>query len=353
MPLRSESSTLSIQPSSSRRSSASTWLSISELPWWNLIATAEFVWADSMKEIDYQDLNYSNGGLFRSTVARSSSASIRRQRRLLITTTSEGEATNFRVKLERPIAAAFGVMSPTPTATPIRINDGTSSRAVSNFQFNETLDPNNASLSTSDFRVEHRFNASLSYRFNSDGRWPTTLSGYYNHQSGRPYSYIYGRQFFPSINEEQYFSNDLLWVPANEGDVVLSRGTWPDLDRYINSEKCLSNNRGKIVPRNDCASPWNTTLDLRVAQDLPIRQTKIQLTFDILNFMNIFDDEAGSLWFANFNTLSPINIEGITDDGRPIYALDNTITDPENNEKYQLHTTKSRWRARVGIRWTF
>jgi hypothetical protein len=326
-----------------------------QLPWWNLIGTAELVYADSLKEIDYRDLNIQRTGesvpfdgrpVFERINSDVSGAYESRN-------TSDGKATNFAVKLERPFRSGVWGYVSYAYGNAEAVNDGTSSRAVSNFQFNEQLDPNNAIATTSDFQVEHRFNASLSYRFNRDSRWPTTLSGFYNHQSGRPYSYIYGSQFFPSVNEERYFSNDLLWIPANEGDVVLSRGTWAELDRYINSEACLKNNRGQIAKRNDCDAPWNTTFDLRVAQDIPIRKTNLQLTFDILNFMNLFDDNAGSLWFANFNTLSPINIDGITDDGRPIYALGRTITDPENNAKYELHTVKSRWRARLGIRWTF
>jgi len=326
-----------------------------QLPWWNLIGTAELVWTDSIKEINYRDLNIQKTGevlpsdgrpLFETIYTDVSGA-------YEILNTSEGDATNFILKVARPYrGGVYGFVS-YAYGDSNTINDGTSSRAVSNFQFNETLDPNNASLSTSDYQVQHRFTASLSYRFNGDSRWPTTLSGYYNHQSGRPYSYIYGSQPFLSINRENYYSNDLLWVPANEGDVVLSRGTWEQFDSFIASDKCLNNNRGKIVPRNDCDAPWYTTFDVHVAQDIPIRKTKLQLTLDIFNFLNIFDDEAGSLWFANFNTLSPINLDGFTDDGTPIYALGNDITDPDNNDKFELHTEKSRWRAQVGIRWTF
>ena len=326
-----------------------------QLPWWNLIATAELVYADSLEEIDYKDLNLiRDGGSVpfdgRPTFTRFDPAVSGAYQ---ITNTSLGDATNFSIKVERPFRqGVWGFVSYT-YGDAESVNDGTSSRAVSNFQFNEQIDPNNAIATTSDFQVEHRFNASLSYRFNADSRWPTTLSGFYNLQSGRPYSYIYGSQPSGSINTDGYFSNDLLYVPANENDVVITLGTWEDLDRYINSEECLRNSRGGIVGRNECDAPWNSQIDIRIAQDLPIRKTNLQLTFDILNFWNIFDDESGALRFANFNTLSPINYQGVSDEGLPIYALDRTITDPENNPKYQTHSIVSRWRAKVGIRWTF
>jgi hypothetical protein len=324
-----------------------------QLPWWNLIATAELVWADSIKEIDYQNVNIFQDGVsaidgrpvFDEVDSDVSGA-------YLIKNTSEGEATNFSVKLERPYRSGiWGFVSYTYGDSET-INDGTSSRAVSNWQFNEQLQPNQSILSPSDFSVEHRFNASLSYRFNNESRWPTTLSGYYNLQSGRPYSYIYDFQPRGSVNNDGFFDNDLLFVPANEGDVEIGRGTWEDLDRYISSEPCLESRRGQIAKRNDCEAPWNHTLDIRIAQDIPIRQTRLQLTLDILNFVNLFDSDAGALRYAEFNSLDPITVD-FTDDGRYEYDLDASITNPEDNPKYDTHPVRSRWRARVGIRWTF
>jgi len=51
--------------------------------------------------------------------------------------------------------------------------------------------------------------------------------------------------------------------------------------------------------------------------------------------------------------LTPIAYEGINDAGKPIYTLSRDITDPANNNKYDLHSLSSRWRAKWGIRWTF
>ena len=77
------------------------------------------------------------------------------------------------------------------------------------------------------------------------------------------------------------------------------------------------------------------------------------MTFDILNFMNLLDKEAGSVSYANFNTLDPVSYDGVNDAGKPIYTLDRVITDPDDNNKYDFHSLQSRWRARWGIRWTF
>lgn len=326
-----------------------------QLPWWDLVGTVELVMSDSLEEIDYRDLNIRRSGevvpsdgrpIFERVDPSVTGA-------YLITNTSEGESTNLSIKLERPYRGGiWGFVSYTYGDSEV-INDGTSSRAVSNFQFNEQIDPNNAIATPSDYQVEHRFSASLSYRFNADTRWPTTVSGFYNLQSGRPYGYIYDFQPFPSINEDFYFDNDLLYVPATEADVEISRGTWADLDRYIASEECLNDHRGRIAERNDCEAPWNHTLDIRIAQDIPIRQTNLQLTFDLLNALNLLDEDSGTLRYAEFNNLDPITLDGFNDDGLPIYSLDGTITDPQNNPKFDTHPVRSRWRAKLGLRWTF
>jgi outer membrane receptor for ferrienterochelin and colicin len=325
-----------------------------ELPWWGLIGSAELLFTNSIQEIDYKDLNLVQTGTLpfdgRPTFTRLDGSV---SGAYLITNTTKGEATNFSLKIERPYRNGFSGFVSYAYGDSKTVNDGSSSRAVSNFQFNEAVDPNNAPESTSDFEVEHRFNASASYQFNRRTRYPTTVSAFYNLQAGRPFSWIYGFQAFPSINSDRYFSNDLFYVPAGPDDVVLSSGTWEQLDAFISSDECLSSHRGEIAPRNCSRAPWNHSLDLRIAQDIPVKNTNLQLTFDILNLVNLFDKDAGVLRFAEFNTVSPVDFDGFDASGRPIYSLNRIVTDPENNDKFDTHNIRSRWRAKLGLRWTF
>jgi len=325
-----------------------------ELPWWGLIGSVEFLFTDSQKEIDYKDLNLVQTGTLpfdgRPVFGRLDSSVTGAY---FITNTGQGEATNVAVKIEKPYRDGFSGFVSYAYGDSKTINDGTSSRAVSNFQFNEAVDPNNATESTSDFEVEHRFTASASYGFNRRTKYPTTVSGFYNLQAGRPFSYIFGFQAFPSINSDRYFSNDLLYVPAGPGDVVINGGTFEQLDAFISSEPCLASNRGGIAPRNCGRAPWSHSFDIRIAQDIPIQWSNLQLTFDVLNVLNIFDENSGVLRFAEFNAISPVDFDGFDDQGRPIYTLNSFVTDPENNDKFQTHNIRSRWRAQLGVRWSF
>ena len=325
-----------------------------QLPWWDLVGSIEMVWSEMQEDIDYQDLNITPTGQTRGFDGRPLFTKVDPAvtGAYLIKNTSDGGANNYAVKVERPFRRGVsGFVSYAYGDTSV-VNDGSSSRAVSNFQFNEQFNPNQATENRSDYSVRHRFNASLAYQFNADSRWPTTLSGFYNLQSGRPYSYIYAFQV-SQLNNDNYFNNDVFYVPSGPDDVIITNGTWEQLDRWISSDSCLNDNRGTYVPRNRCKAPWFHTLDIRVAQDIPIRKTHLQLTMDILNVVNIFDEDSGTRRYVNFDAAGDIDFIGETDDGRPIYGLTSSVTDPENNARYETDSRVSRWRMQLGIRWTF
>ena len=323
-----------------------------QLPWWGLVASLELVWSDSIEEVDYKNLNVEPTGelqfdgrpLYRTVSSDFNGA-------YLITNTSEGESTNLAVKLERPFQkGVWGYLS-YAWGDSKTVNDGTSSRAVSNWQFTEALDPNNARASTSEFEVEHRVNASISYRFNRDTKYATTVSAFYNLQSGRPYSTRFTGGF-PSINQDGFTSNDLFYVPAGPDDVLILNGTWDQLDAYIRSDAGLDAHRGQIVPRGASQAPWNHTLDLHVAQEIAIKDSTLQLTFDVLNLMNLFDSDSGVLKYANFSSLSPAVFTGVDEaTGKPQYVLTSTAFNPDN--KFTIHNVRSRWKMKLGVRWSF
>ncbi len=332
------------------------------LPWGGLVGTIEAVYTDSQNEIDYRNLNIVQTGslpfdgrpLFSEVDPGVDGA-------YFITNSSIGESTNVAVKLQRPYRNNLTWSASYAWNESTVVNDGSSSRAVSNWQFTEALDPNNVRGSTSDFEVEHRFNASVSYTADWGGSgWATTFSAFYNHQSGRPYSTLIGDAgppdfAFDSINEDGFTFNDLMYVPASPDEVFVTRGTFAQLEAYIDSDPCLAGNRGRIVSRNCSVAPWFHQLDVRIAQDIPVGgDRKVQLTFDLLNLMNLIDSDSGVLQYVQFSTTTPVEFAGIdADTGLPIYELQSIVTDPENNSRYETHNLRSRWRAKLGVRFRF
>jgi hypothetical protein len=325
-----------------------------QLPWMDLVGSIEAVYSDSIEEIDYADVNLVQTGTTFDGRPAFGRVNTGVTGAYLIRNTSQGEATNIAVKLERPLRNKLAWFVSYAYGDAEVVNDGTSSRAVSNYQFNESVDPNNAELGPSDFEVSDRFNASVTYYADwGTSKWGTTFSLFYNHQAGRPYSYIFGNQPTRSMNGDGYFDNDLVYVPSGPSDVVITNGTFEQLDAFIRSEPCLDSHRGEIAPRNCGEAPWTHSIDLRIAQDIPlVGRHKLQLTADVENLSNMFDDNSGVVRYVPFSTLEPWGISGVTADGRPIYGLGAVITNP-NTSKFTTHSTASRWRAKLGLRWMF
>jgi len=325
------------------------------LPWWNLVATAEVMWAQSTNEIDYMNLNIEQTGdvlpfdgrpIYETVDSDFSGV-------YYLTNTNKGDALNAIFKVELPYGRQpfWGIASYSYGESNV-VNDGTSSRAVSNWQYTEAPDPNNVGLSRSDFEIAHRVMINLNYEFNRNSRWSTVVSAIYNHQSGRPYMNIFDADW-PSTNQDGYFSNDPIYVPSGPDDVVITNGTWEQLEAYF-QRTGLGGYGGQISPRNAYTTPYITQTDLAIRQNIPIPgRSSLQISLDIFNFWNLIDADSGHVQYVQFGTLQPVEYLGVTDDGLPIYELDRIVTDPENNPIYTTDNLRSRWRMRFGVRWSF
>jgi hypothetical protein len=99
--------------------------------------------------------------------------------------------------------------------------------------------------------------------------------------------------------------------------------------------------------------PYITQTDLAIRQNIPIPgSSSLQVSLDIFNFWNLIDSESGLVQYVNYGTVTPVSYDGVTDDGRPIYELRNVVTDPDT-DIFQYNDLRSRWRARLGVRWSF
>jgi hypothetical protein len=326
------------------------------LPWWNMVATAEVMYSKSANEIDYKNLNIEKTGehlpfdnrILYDRVSTDYTGIF------YLTNTSKGDSTNVILKLEKPYGENpfWGSVSYTWGESNVVI-DGTSSRAVSNWQYMETPDPNNMGLSTSDFEIKHRMLANINYEFNRQSRWSTVVSLFWNRQSGRPYSTILADAYpYNTINGDYFDDNDLIYVPTGPDNVVLSGGTWDQLEAYF-ERAGLTKYAGQIAPRNVSFAPWITQTDLSIRQNIPIPgRSSLQVSLDMFNFWNLIDNESGIVRYVPYGTVTAARYDGMTEDGLPMYTLYNAVTDPEGG-LYEIDNLRSRWRMRLGLRWSF
>jgi len=214
------------------------------------------------------------------------------------------------------------------------VNDGTSSQARSNWRFNNVrTDPNNPELGRSLFSVAHRVNFMLGY----DIPVATTavrFSFFYDGFSGHPYSTTFDRD----INGD-FESNDLLFV-ASPNNVIITNGTVEEYATYVAGDNGLVNAVGATIERNGSRAPWRNYTDVKVAWQLPITVTDIEISLDIRNFLNLVNNEWGRVEYANFNELSPFRYEGVSADGTPMYRLNFIAQNPDS--KFSTDDLRSR-----------
>ncbi len=234
------------------------------------------------------------------------------------------------------------------------VNDGTSSIAYSNWKGHFSKDPNSANeLSFSKFDVPHKVMLSLNYttpRY-ARGRMQTTVGLIYNGYSGSRYSLSMREGYSgDSFNGDRYAGNTLLYIPNELEMEKMNFATPEDKDLFaawIEQDDYASKNRGQYAERNSKIAPWENRVDLHIAQDifyLKERGSKVQLTFDVMNFGNMLNKKWGASYSAPY-TLNPLYVS-VDADRTPTYSYNKT---PEVN----YNDIFSRWQAQVGVKVTF
>lgn len=250
------------------------------------------------------------------------------------------------------------------------VNDGTSSVAYSNWKYNYSRDTNSENeLGFSKFDIPHRVMLQASYTTPKylNGRMATTISVIYNGFSGSRYSLTTNE---PSINTDfngdGFNGNSLLYIPTDEelgkmnfvdltnnGEVVMTAEEGRQaFKQWIENDSYAKNHRGQFAERNSNLSPWEHEINLHLAQDiywLKERGSKIQVTFDIINFANMLNKKWGASYESAYN-VTPLTVQSIST------AADGTRTASytfNSNNTVEKSDIGSRWHAQVGLRVTF
>jgi hypothetical protein len=189
--------------------------------------------------------------------------------------------------------------------------DVTSSVAQSNWQFGRSYAGRQDAeeLRPSKFDAPHRIIASGTYTFPTK----TDVSMSFTGESGVPYEFVYGTD----MNGDNFNSNDLVYVPKDARDVneirfttlgsgasALTPAQQADaLESFINARECLRTQRGTIMLRNSCRTPWTKRVDLSARQSLPaVRGQRLSLQLDVFNFLNLVNKKWGSQDLGSTNS---------------------------------------------------
>ncbi|WP_224995557.1 carboxypeptidase regulatory-like domain-containing protein [Cesiribacter sp. SM1] len=333
-----------------------------ELPG-GIVGTLEGIFTKNLRNIDYRNLNVQQDGTLAGADNRPYFSDEFRNNNfnnvLLLTNTSEGYAYNASATLQKffnnglrtSVSYNYGVAKD--------VNAGTSSQAYSNWRYVENVyGPNTPELGYSDFDVRSRVVAALSYKLRYESGSATTLSLFYNGQSGIPFSYVYG----DDINNDNTAGNDLIYVPASSSEVQFSGSEqeqiaqWNALNAYIEADDYLSERRGQYAERNGARLPWTNQVDLRLMHEIKLNivgetDHRIQLTFDVFNLGNLINADWGRQYSITNNSFSLIDVSVDPDSRVPVYTY--TGEGLNDGNPYFVSDFLSRWRGQFGIRYIF
>jgi len=182
----------------------------------------------------------------------------------------------------------------------------TSDRAISNWRNGRVyagLESDLDDATTSYFERPHRLIIYGSYM----APWKSTqISAFYEGTSGTPFTYT---AVNGDLNGDGNNANDPLYIPRDARDsleIRIGTGTGTGFrvnateaaafENFIASHDCLDDQRGRIMERNSCRSPWQNRLDVAVRQHIPtLRGQRLTVQLDIVNFLNLLNSDWGQI----------------------------------------------------------
>jgi hypothetical protein len=220
-------------------------------------------------------------------------------------------------------------------------------------------------LGTSDFDQPFRVRASGTVR-SPWRRLPTDVSFFYVGGSGVPYTYVAGgTQGRGDLNADGAVGNDPIYVPRTAFDAaeITFGGSRAEVDaqqtafeRFIEGAACLRGQRGRIMARNSCRSPWMSLTNLAIRQGVPSPQGQsLALELQVFNLLNLLNPRWGRVELPTGNALTTTSQiallsqvgETTGPQGQPIYRFDPTA------RRYSHENFDTYYQLQLAARYTF
>jgi hypothetical protein len=316
-------------------------------------ATVEGMFTKTLQDVFYTNINKVETGknFFGGPVYSNKNAAFSNV--TYLTNTSRGEQQNISVTLDKRFPFGLSLNGSYAYMKAKAAFEATSSVAYSNWQFQtQNGDIYTEQLTRSFFEIPHRFTAVGSQSFKT-GPVAHNIGLVFNAQSGQVYSMLMGSSG-NSVNGDGATGNDLLFVPNSYADVKWA-GTGAPTEAQWNeflTRTGLDKYRGRVVERNAQDAPWTHTLDFHYDFEVPITAVRAQITFDVLNLINLIDSNSGLLRYVFNQTYTPLTYSGMdAATGKPIYTVNSGALD--EGKQYSTNSLRSRWQIRLGARLTY
>lgn len=338
-------------------------LAVEQMLPFGIRGTLEGLYSKTLNNILYENINYqwkgetlNNGGDDRPVYEKQDNHFTQV---MLLKNTSKGYTFNITTKLEKSFDFGLNAMIAYTYGQAKSLNDGNSSQAYSGWKYNATYYGDmNPELTWSMFDVRNRVIGSVSYRKEYAKHFATTVSLFYNGQTGGRYSLL----DYTDLNKDGY-RNDLMYVPT---DAELEKMVFTDIHsnnntvtaaeqkdaliKWIEGNGELRKSKGTHIKRNQMTLPFEHHFDFHFAQDFFVdiagQRNTIQLNFDIINVGNLLNKKWGMYYQTNSGyDLTPLTTK-IGTNGATYQFYD-------PGEMYTNTNITSRWHAQVGLKYIF
>jgi hypothetical protein len=282
-----------------------------ELPWWGLIATADYEHIKVRDAIWYQ--NYNTGaptavlpdGRFsyykditldprnKAQTNRYLSNKAFTDGTINLADTSRGKADSLALSLKKPFSEDWSGMVGFTWSRATEVNPGTSSVARSNYVNSYITNPGENKASPSNYSIPRRVLASLNWQHRFFGDYATSASIFYDGHNAAPYSWAFGND----ANGDGV-TNDLVYIPKPGEVEFRSNVSQQKIDQfyaYVQKNDYLKDHQGGIAGRNGDRAGWINQIDLSFSQEIPgiFKGNKGIIKLDVYNFTNLLNKKWG------------------------------------------------------------
>ena len=270
----------------------------------------------------------------------------------LLSNTSKGYTYNLSLTAEKKFAFGLDVLASYTWMKSKTQNNGTSSVAQSNWQFNYTTgNPNEAELANSSFNIPHSVRAAVFYTKKWKANNRTVIGLVYTGSSGISYAVCYDGD----LNGDTGY-NDLIYIPTDaqvdQMQFAASSGYTAEQQKanfkaWLASDEYMKEHRGRYYERNAGNEKFEHHFDLHLSHDVRFMVGKslrgVEFSVDIVNIGNLLNKEWGRT-SASYGYYKPVTYKG---NGTFQFLHDADY----NMRAYDDYF--SRWRGQVGVKFTF
>ena len=210
------------------------------------------------------------------------------------------------------------------------VTNGIRNSMESNWQLNQSLTPNNPQLAYSNFDTRHRIISQITKRIKK-----TQISFVLNSQSGVPFTW--GLINSTLTNTPQTAGLVYIFKDNEVSKYITNAAQAQAFTDFVNSNDYLKSRKGMFTERNGGRTPWSTTLDIRLIQNIG----KFQLTADVFNIAS------GDIYFISnaFNSTSSIGLSKVSGE---VFSFSKPTQRP-----YATDLINSKCQVQLGVRYSF